>query len=351
MNNATRISWIDSAEVADLLRQLEGPLASPPPGAWELHTLPTQVAEQPVSLIPSLAPEPPPDLAPEPSAPSAPAEHEENAPPLEKIGLEQPTPPDILATEVDPSPALEPLPLAAPPLVALPVLTPSTPMTSTLPTSVDGDSEIQRIRLQLRELRQRAQQSGMFSATTAQRVPTTTTEAPPPVPEPEPAPEAPGSFSSYFTSAEAPTASTPSAGSGFVPPAAGLSDRLAALRHWVMQQTSSDEVQLVDDVGEVLQGASERSSWIISTLMASQAQIRANLGAPVTSESRFIYKELSLGRILTLIPVASCYGQVTVAILHDQPIPTEVAQRIESAVKSATDYQLPPQQDPGQSQE
>jgi hypothetical protein len=225
---------------------------------------------------------------------------------------------------------------------------------STLPASVDGDSEIQRIRLQLRELRQRAQQAGMFSATTPQ--PASAADVPPPLPqpilpEPQPVQAVPDPFSSYFTSTEAPAASVKPTDRGFVPPAAGLSDRLAALRHWVMQQTSSDEVQLVDDVGEVLQGASERSSWIISTLMASQAQIRVNLGAPVTAESRFIYKELSPGRILTLIPVASCYGQITVAVLHDQPIPTEVAQRIESAVKSATDYQLPPQQDPGQSQE
>ena len=346
MNNATRISWIDCAEVADLVRQLEGPLASPPPGAWELHTLPTQVAEQPVSLIPSLAPEPPPELTPEPAAPPDPEPH------LEELGLGQLTPPDVSATEVDPSPALEPLPIPAPPppappRVDLPVLTPSAPTTSTLPASVDGDSEIQRIRLQLRELRQRAQQSGMFTTTTTPQ-PAPVAEAPPPPPPPLPAPDP---FSSYFTSAASPAAVAKPTDSGFVPPAAGLSDRLTALRHWVKQQAGSDEVQFLDDVGEVLQGASERSSWIISTLMASQAQIRANLGAPFTPESRCICRELSPGRILSMIPVVSCYGQITVAVLHDQPIPKEVAQRIESAVKSATDYPLPREQDPGQSQE
>jgi len=335
MNIATRISWIDSAEVADLLRQLEGPLASPPPGAWELHTLPTQVAEQPVSLIPS--------LAPEPAAPPDPEPH------LEELGLGQLTPPDLSAPEVDPSPALEPLPLPAPPLADLPVLTPSTLMTSAPPASMDGDSEIQRIRLQLRELRQRAEQFGMFTTTataTTNPQPALAAEAPPPLPLPAPDP-----FSSYFTIAASPAAVAKPTDSGFVPPAAGLSDRLAALRHWVMQQTGSDEVQLVDDMGEVLQGASVRSSWIVSTLMASQAQIRANLGAPFTPESRCICRQLSPGRILSMIPVASRYGQVSVTVLHDRPIPAQVAQRIESAVKSATDYPLPPQQDLGQSQE
>jgi hypothetical protein len=271
MANVTQVSWIDSDEVADLVRQLQGPAKVPDTGAWELHTQPLGV--EPPS-VPAFS------LAPDPQAVEvAPAVHEAEVAPL-----------------------AEEVPAAYEPPPAPPLSMPSA-VVRTDPFGAEMEApEIERIRQQLRELRQRAQNAGVMPA---QEV---ASETPPP--EPSVASGSPV----VIQAAPMPT---------FVVPDGPLGGRLQAFHQWASGVFESADVLLLDSYGDVLEGNSPLVHLAMSSVMAWQTSQRMN-PARAMEEGVGMERTLPDGRIMTVMPVQSDQGTVSLIVIAAGHIPDEL---------------------------
>ncbi|MBL9115356.1 MAG: hypothetical protein JNJ83_10155 [Verrucomicrobiaceae bacterium] len=272
MATVTQVSWIDSDEVADLLRQLQGPAQAPQAGAWELHTQPLEPSA--AQSVPAFS------LAPD-----------ENQPP----------------------------PTAA--------LAPSAPLVQPSPFGDEVDSpELDRIRQQLRELRQRAQKAGVIQSNepVPSSIPETEHAEPPTSPiVVEPALALPSPFS---LAAPAP----------FVVPHGEIGDRLRAYHAWASKTLGTTEVLVLDSFGDVLEGQTPFVHLAISSLMAWQSDQRVN---PAQAMGNFMGVERTLpnGGIMTLMPVHSRHGMVSVAVISPASLPMDLRDAVTSALRSAVE--------------
>lgn len=312
MADGTPVSWIDPDEVADLVRQLQGPAQKPQPGAWELHTLPMEA--MPSGPAFSLAPD-------DDMVPSLAPEEESNQ--------------DGIALPVDePSEEMGPVDGFAP-VEATPV--------DVSPAGVDpfeeameesGAAEIDRIRHQLRLLRQQAQAAGVIAA------PPTPTA--PPVAEVEaPATEVVEMAQVFACDKPEPeVAQAPASGETTFPPLqlpeAGLGDRLQAVCSWAIACTGSDEVVLIDEFGDVLCGHSEQISLVLSALMAWQSGLR-NDPMQALSAASSVERPMPDGRRIVFVPVRSQYGVVNLAMVRKAPLPEQMAATLAHALLGAID--------------
>jgi len=174
-------------------------------------------------------------------------------------------------------------------------------------------SEIERIRHQLRMLRQRAQAAGVVAS---------------PVGEAET--EEPVSNETEVEPIE----------DALMPPLelpdTGLGDRLQALCEWSQLATRSDEVVLIGEFGDVIAGASSQISLVLSELMAWQSSLRddPSLALGVTSS---VERPMPDGRRITFVPVRSTYGGVTLAIVGAGKVTGPVAEELASGLLRALD--------------
>lgn len=314
-----QVSWIDPDEVRELLKQLEGPIQPPAASAWEVHTLPvTPVAS---------APEEP--LMGETASQQAPAE---------TLADDRPGP---------------------------------------------GSAELWRIRERLRALREKAHVAGIFSRPRQDERPApsetgkeaaapeaVSAAAPPPAME---VPPSPPTVESPFNLAEAPAqvpapapaaelepepapveplfeaaASSPAPAQAavevapepavpagrekpFIVPNQGLSERLNAVAEWVCARQGTREVLLVDDYGDVLWGAHQQTPLVLSAMMAWHSSQRASATATCIDPER-IDKPLAAHRALTVLPLRTRYGAVSLALIQDQPVTDEDAAAIRHAL-------------------
>lgn len=309
MAEDTPVSWIDPDEVADLVRQLQGPAQKPQPGAWELHTLPSEDrAEGPAFSL----------MREDEDASASEEEGELVALPVDEDE------PSLMAGPVDGFAPVEETPLA-PAAVD--------PFEAAMEDS--GVAEIERIRHQLRMLRQQAQQAGVIARPTeepssepAEAVPTA--EAPAAVPmeevfavkeDPHPMPE--------------PVQEE----MGFPPlhlPEAGLGDRLQAVCDWARTGTGSDEVVLIDEFGDVLCGHSDQISLVLSALMAWQSSMKNDpMQALVAAPS--VARPMHDGRSIIFVPVRSHYGVVNLALVRRHELSETAVATLSQALLRAVD--------------
>ncbi len=263
MAAVTQVSWIDPDEVADLVRQLQGPAHAPEAGAWELHTLPLT------------------------DAPAAPAFTLDPVDPLDPLSAVGPDiEPPVAAAATDPFQDLQNAP------------------------------EIDLIREQLRQLRQRAQKAGIIHPT-GEPPPQLPAENPPPVPELEiTAPSAPAAPSEPPPE---PVAALPA----FVIPGSGLGARLASFQAWARDAFNTPNVMLVDEFGDVIEGKSVHADLVISGVMAWHSQHRVD-PAQMMNDAQRIVRPLPDGQTANILPVRSRYGSVSVCIISNEPL-TEAA--------------------------
>lgn len=106
----------------------------------------------------------------------------------------------------------------------------------------------------------------------------------------------------------------------FTPPALGLSDRLNALAQWASKRLGTEEVLLVDDFGDVLWGGQQHTALVLAAMMAWHSSQRANAESAANNPV-CIQKEISEGRHLTVIPVRTRYGTVSLAAISGAKIP------------------------------
>jgi len=270
MAEDTPVSWIDAAEVADLVRQLQGPAQPPAPGAWELHTLPPEAkATGPAwSLMPD-------------------EEEQQEA--------EQEAPYEAVPVQT----GFEPVVVDEPELPALD----SEGMEQALD---DGaTSEIERIRHQLRMLRQRAEEAGVVAAPAPQQM----DDAAP------------------LEEVRVPVLELPDT---------GLGDRLHALCEWAQRATESDEVVLVGEFGDVIAGASTQISLLLSELMAWQSSLRDDPALALTSTT-CTGRPMPDGRCFAFIPVRSSYGGVTLSLVLRGNVTDELAEQLAAGLVRALD--------------
>jgi hypothetical protein len=280
MAEGTPVSWIDQDEVADLVRQLQGPAAPPAPGAWEIHTLPAETKE----------PGPAWSLMAEDA--SEPLQVQESAS-EEKINEE--------------------------PAVVMPGFEPVAEVGTIFPAAAsvglevaldDGStSEIERIRHQLRMLRQHAEATGVVASSPTENA----VEMQPSV--------------SDEVSEDLPQLELPEA---------GLGNRLEAVCTWAQHGTRSDEAVVVGEFGDVISGASSHISLVLSELMAWQSSLRED-PAQTLSAVRAVQRMMPDGRRMTLIPVRSSYGGVTLVLLGGDGISDAVAEMLANGLSVALD--------------
>ncbi len=269
MADDTPVSWIDAAEVADLVRQLQGPAQAPAPGAWELHTLPSEVK------------------APGPAWSLMPDE-------VEAASSELTTEAEAATVQRGFEPVVEEGPVL------------DAGGNEGLEQALDegANSEIERIRHQLRMLRQRAEQAGVVAA---------------------PAPSAAGGESP--AEAALPVLELPDT---------GLGDRLQALCEWAQLATRSDEVVLVGEFGDVIAGASTQISLLLSELMAWQSSLRDDPSLALTAAT-CTDRSMPDGRCFTFIPVRSTYGGVTLSLVGNGKLADELVEKLASGLLRALD--------------
>ena len=122
----------------------------------------------------------------------------------------------------------------------------------------------------------------------------------------------------------------------FVPPALGLSDRIGALANWAISRLGTEEVLLVDDYGDVLWGGNQHTALVLAAMMAWHSAQRANAES-ACSEPERIDKEIGSGRHLTVIPVRTRYGNVSLAAICVTPINDDEARSVRAALRLAVE--------------
>ena len=333
-----QVSWIDPEEVRALLRQIEGPRRGENSSAWEVHTLP------------------PPSQTEEPGEP---------------LISEAGTAPEMAAAD-------------------------DTPLGDA--RGGPANAEIWRIRERLRVLRDKAQTAGILSLPTAE--PPAQEPLPAPVPEapredpvamdaeepaseeePQmeaspppvaPAPNAPAAMDTAPADLQPPaleyeplfSASSPAAPPDaappddrdaletapakppFVVPNLGLSERLNEVATWASRRLGTHEVLLVDDYGDVLWGAQGQTALVLSAMMAWHSAQRSSATATCTDPQR-IDKPLGPDRALTVLPMRTRYGVVSLAAIQPQPVAEEDAAAIREALALAVEGPVDNRSQPG----
>lgn len=122
----------------------------------------------------------------------------------------------------------------------------------------------------------------------------------------------------------------------FVAPALGLSDRLNALATWAIRRLGTGEVLLVDDYGDVLWGGNQHTALVLAAMMAWHSSQRASAES-ACSEPQRIDKEINPGRHLTVIPVRTRYGNVSLAAILESVMSEAEAHAVRQALMQAVE--------------
>lgn len=355
-----QVSWIDPDEVRDLLKQLEGPKQSSTASAWEVHTLPSAPVAPPAydSLMaegaaPPLDPAPedhplaevrtgpanaelwrirerlrvlrdkaqtagifsrtrqeePAQAAPEPEPAASPETPSADSAPEAVAAEPEPEPPAQPVSETAPEPAPTAQDEADQPAIIAPIQDPSVLPSATIP--IESPFEL--------------------------------VESPPPVYEPlfSPAP-APAAAQAVEIPEAAPesvaeaSATPEKEDTPFVVSNVGLSERLNAVAEWVCTRLNTREVLLVDDYGDVLWGAQGQTALVLSAMMAWHSAQRASASATCIDPER-IDKPLPPDRSLTVLPLRTRYGVVSLAVIQANPVAEADAAAIRRALTLAVE--------------
>ncbi|MDB6137141.1 MAG: hypothetical protein JWO94_213, partial [Verrucomicrobiaceae bacterium] len=356
---AMQVSWIDPDEVRDLLKQLAGPQRPAPASAWELHTLPAAPMAQPAheplmpdAALPLATVEEPLD-PPMAEARTGPANAElwrirerlrvlrdkaqtagifsrprpDEAPPA----VPETTPPPPVAEE-EQAPAMPEPPSPAEPAEAALEEMPVSPPDS--PAEPEGDEEAA----------DNTPSTAAQPAPPAIESPFGLAEPPPPVYEPlfsTAPPVPPVAFSEPVAEAvaEAPPEAAPAARQNkppFTVSNQGLSERLNAVAEWVCARLGTREVLLVDDYGDVLWGAQGQTALVLSAMMAWHSAQRASASATCIDPER-IDRPLPPDRFLTVLPLRTRFGVVSLAVIDQAPVGEEDATAIRRALALAVE--------------
>jgi len=116
----------------------------------------------------------------------------------------------------------------------------------------------------------------------------------------------------------------------------GLSDRLNAVAEWVCARLGTREVLLVDDYGDVLWGAQGQTALVLSAMMAWHSAQRASASATCIDPER-IDKPLPPDRSLTVLPLRTRYGVVSLAVIQASPVGEADAAAIRRALTLAVE--------------
>ena len=322
-----QVSWIDPDEVRDLLKQLEGPKAASTTSAWEVHTLPTaQVAHTDAEPLIGEHSHPTPEstIAEEHAIPAS-AELWRIREKLRAL-RDKAHSAGILARNKPQNTEQEPLPSApAEPTVPEPIEPASSPP---VVVQVEEPKPIEPIIEQplAIEVEPPPVVEPLFDSPTDVAVPVVETPLPPETIEPpiEEEPEAP-------MPAPPVTSHIP-----FIVPNQGLSERLNSVAEWVCARLATREVLLVDDYGDVLWGDHRQTALVLSAVMAWQSAQRASASATCIDPER-IDKPLPPDRALTVLPLRTKYGMVSLAVILPQPVATADAADIREALAQAVE--------------
>jgi hypothetical protein len=234
-----------------------------------------------------------------------------------------------------------------------------------------ASDELERIRTRLRQLRERAEQSGVlsspapeipipterapelkFTAAPLPKVgpppaslaqPLAATPAPPPqrLPQlPTPEPEiriAPPTLATKPPTAELAPLSSKLERPTFQAPDRGLSDRLGALASWACVRLDTQDIVLVDDFGDVLWGSPGHTALVLSGMMAWHSSQRSNPTAAVEQQPQSIDQELPGGKLLTIIPARTRYGTVSLAAIRESTVDAEDVEALHRALIMAVE--------------
>ena len=193
--------------------------------------------------------------------------------------------------------------------------------------------EIDRIRQQLRALRQKAQNSGMIQPGGAPATPIEVVRDVAPAPVQQPMASAPVTAPPIQIQVPEPTEAQRLL-RPFQVPVAGLGDRLKAVHAWATAETLSKEVLLVDEFGDVLEGSSPQAAMVVSSLMAWHSQQRVDPAVAMQEMPR-IEHHLVNGRYMTILPVRSKYGAVSIAVLTQGRMPEMIMAQVRNALLAA----------------
>ena len=363
-----QVSWIDPDEVRDLLKQLEGPKQAATASAWEVHTLPSAPLATSASepLMSETSESPPETLPHHADAPlgdgrTGPANAElwrirerlrvlrdkaqsagilsrtpqETAPvAVSEPGTSpQPSSSSVEKAEEAPPPVVEAAALPPEPSPAVPIATPSdVPQPSPDPVvQWHGEAFIDP------PVHDAEQQTPVPPRIES---PFELVEPPPAVYEPlfgaptppatepvvEPVSEEPGS----------PAAEPVDMAPPFAVANLGLSERLNAVAEWVCARLGTREVLLVDDYGDVLWGAQGQTALVLSAMMAWHSAQRASASATCIDPDR-IDKPLPPDRALTVLPLRTRYGVVSLAVILGKPVDDTDAIAIRQALAIAVE--------------
>ena len=116
----------------------------------------------------------------------------------------------------------------------------------------------------------------------------------------------------------------------------GLSERLNAVAEWVCTRLGTREVLLVDDYGDVLWGAQGQTALVLSAMMAWHSAQRASASATCIDPDR-IDKPLPPDRALTVLPLRTRYGVVSLAVILGKPVEATDAIAIRQALAIAVE--------------
>ena len=362
-----QVSWIDPDEVRDLLKQLEGPKQAATASAWEVHTLPSAPLATPANEpLMSETSESPPEATPHHvdsplgDGRTGPANAELwrirerlrvlrdkaqsagilSRPPQETVPIAAsepeaapPPPPSSSAEKTEE--AQLPVEVAAP-------LEPESAVPDAKPVELPqppADLEVQWheqtvIDTPINDAEQPIPVSSRIES------PFELVEPPPAVYEPlfgsTPAP-ATAPVDEPTCEAAKPLPSEPV---DTTPPFAvanlGLSERLNAVAEWVCARLGTREVLLVDDYGDVLWGAQGQTALVLSAMMAWHSAQRASASATCIDPDR-IDKPLPPDRALTVLPLRTRYGVVSLAVILGKPVDDKDATAIRQALAIAVE--------------
>lgn len=199
--------------------------------------------------------------------------------------------------------------------------------------------DVTYIREKLRMIRDRAQQAGLLSA-----------EAPRPAPAPEPSPIQPAApeVSPAPPPAQAPIAEaqpatsraveivpvqataapvpTPAAVAPLAAPAPSpppaqstIAERLDEFAQWATRQTTSEELFMLDEYGDLIWGAPTQDDLIIFARLALNATQRTN-AATLAQASTPARMQIGSGKELQLVTCPTLHGNVAVAMVNPKQV-------------------------------
>ena len=361
-----QVSWIDADEIRDLLKQLEGPKAPSTASAWETHTLPLAPI-QPLDADQLLAPEgPPASHSDESKTPQGISDEHAGPANAELLRIRerlrvlrdkahsagifartQPTEPSVApepqATPVEvaaPEPAL-PAPAAepSPALPETPAVAPARATIQALPAAFESPFALAEAPPPVEEptttpqAKEQIEEQEPVSPAVEPLFETTVSE---PLP---PANGGPGAEQAAPVPEAIPSADNPPPQPSHPPfavPHMGLSDRLNAFAEWACSLLGTREVLLVDDYGDVLWGTPGQTALVLSAVMAWHSAQRASASATCIDPER-IDKPLPPDRSLTVLPLRTRYGVVSLAVIQGQPVTAENATAIRQALAVAVE--------------